>query len=120
MHEKHMKADLSLQLIHSFIFSYWALHKKKCVDTLSYHFCFACEHRNGVFYNKRNSVKESYEFLSVQYMNCNDYYNGGEVAKGGIIYGYRQKQISFYINFLTQFVVLLGAELFKIDTQLEP
>lgn len=55
------------------------------------------------------------QLLFIQYMERNAYYHGGEAARAGIDYGYRQKQIAFYIDFLTQFIALLGSELFTIE-----
>ena len=53
------------------------------------------------------------QLLFIQYMERNSYYHGGEVAKAGSDYGYRERQLSFYIAFLTELVAMLGAALFS-------
>ena len=53
------------------------------------------------------------QLLFIQYMERNSYYHGGEAAKAGSDYGYRERQLSFYIAFLTELVAMLGAALFS-------
>ena len=57
------------------------------------------------------------ELIFIQRMERNAYYHGGEAAYGGVGYPYRKKMLSFYIDFLTQFVARLGAALFELERQ---
>lgn len=55
------------------------------------------------------------QLLFIQYMERNAFYHGGETAKSEVGYAYRKKLLKFYIDFLKQFIALLGVQLFTID-----
>lgn len=59
------------------------------------------------------------QLLFIQYMERNAYYHGGEAARAGIDYGYRKKQLDFYIEFLTEFIARMGIELFNKELNME-
>ena len=84
------------------------------------------EHFEGLPVNTKKNDSQKYIALSVdgfdyeqllfiQYMERNAFYHGGEAARSGVNYAYRKRQLQFYIEFLTQFIALLGARLFTID-----
>ena len=56
------------------------------------------------------------QLLFIQYMERNSYYHGGEAAKAGSDYKYRQKQLLFFIDFLTEFIAVLGSALFEKES----
>ena len=77
----------------------------------------AVKGKNRVQYQKYLALPEGQfdyrQLLFIQYMERNSYYHGGEAAKAGSDYGYRERQLSFYIAFLTELVAMLGAALFS-------
>ena len=56
------------------------------------------------------------QLLFIQYMERNAFYHGGEAAKSEVGYAYRKKLLKFYIDFLKEFIALLGAQLFLEDS----
>ena len=59
------------------------------------------------------------QLLFIQYMERNAYYHGGEAARAGVDYGYRKKQLDFYIEFLMEFIARMGTGLFNKELEME-